>query len=180
MARHRSYFDVRPRYAGGSPAMVPQETAIRVAAQEKEAYAAHLEGVYGEADQKQAQRMGLSWIVFEWWEQGKTLVRVDLITGDRLQIRINETMYDPCPIYSNDMPKFTELTRQLRLNDIKFDLWEGQRKDEADRGDYFRASYQWIVVRSDDREQALKVMEWMGGDMMPMPPYFSRIKAEVA
>lgn len=58
-----SHYNVNPRYTSGSPAMVDRETAERVAAEEREAYSAHITGIYGEPRRAMADREGLSGIV---------------------------------------------------------------------------------------------------------------------
>lgn len=57
------YYNVRPRYTPGSPAMVDAATAARVARQEKAGYEDALSGVYGVELQTRAQNEGLRGIV---------------------------------------------------------------------------------------------------------------------
>ena len=45
--RRTFFFNVAPRYTSGSPAMVPEETALRVAAQEHRSYEHAIAGIYG-------------------------------------------------------------------------------------------------------------------------------------
>ncbi len=75
------YFQVAPRYAGGSPGMVPEETARRVALQEKDCYDAHLQGIYGPEEKAKAEAKGLDGIVQSQTERGSKLYCEDLITG---------------------------------------------------------------------------------------------------
>jgi hypothetical protein len=74
-------FHVRPRYTGGSPAMVREEIARHVAAQEKEAIEAYLEGFYGEENQARAEREGLHFIAYTMFEKRNHWHVEDLITG---------------------------------------------------------------------------------------------------
>lgn len=59
MKRRPHYYNVMPRYSSGSPAQVDVDTACKVAISEKRSYEAALEGVYGEAQQERAERLGL-------------------------------------------------------------------------------------------------------------------------
>lgn len=63
------YYNVAPRYTPGSPAMVPEETARKVAREELGAY----EWVTDKSE-------GLAWIVWAQWEQGNTVFRRCLLT----------------------------------------------------------------------------------------------------
>ena len=79
----RYYYNVRPRYTAGSPAMVDEATARRVAEQEKDAYEAALEGVYGEEDQRKAKALGLRGITERVREaMGRFWEVTDLITDE--------------------------------------------------------------------------------------------------
>lgn len=53
------YFNVRPRYTAGSPAMVDAVTAERVAGEEKRGYERAIEGIYGPEEQHRAICEGL-------------------------------------------------------------------------------------------------------------------------
>lgn len=79
--RKRGHFNVEPRYTPGSPALVDEITAHRVAKQEKHFYEHALEGVWGETEQKKAQERGLDFIAFEMVERPKGWEIHDLITG---------------------------------------------------------------------------------------------------
>ena len=81
-ARRKPHFNVAPRYTCGSPAQVPQALALRVAAQEKEAYERSLTGIYGEADQALAEQKGLAGIAEERLETAKGWQVRDLCTGE--------------------------------------------------------------------------------------------------
>lgn len=82
------YFTVAPRYTCGSPAMVRQEIAERVALEEKRAYEHVLEGLEGEARKAKAERLGLRGIAECKWEKGAGKKHgwevEDLCTGERL------------------------------------------------------------------------------------------------
>lgn len=56
------YYNVRPRYTSGSPAMVDAQTAARVAKQEKAAYEDALSGDLGAELKERAEREGLKGI----------------------------------------------------------------------------------------------------------------------
>src|SRR3990172_8687499 len=81
------YYNVRPRYTCGSPAIVDAQTAARVARQEKEGFETALSGIYGPEEQARAGRDGLRGIaeaVLKEHRQNRRdgfIVR-DLITGE--------------------------------------------------------------------------------------------------
>lgn len=66
----KPFYTVAPRYTPGSPAMVPQPIAEKVAEEEKRAYQAALTGVMGEAEKAMAETFGLRGIVEAKVEQG--------------------------------------------------------------------------------------------------------------
>jgi hypothetical protein len=77
---------VRPRYSAGSPAMVPDETALQVARDEKGDYQHAREGSYGEEQRRRSEVLGLRGIVYAMAESGsgrkfRWLIQ-DLITGE--------------------------------------------------------------------------------------------------
>ena len=55
---------VRPRYTPGSPAMVPDETAARVAAEEKDAHEQALSGAWGESEKRRAEILGVRGVAY--------------------------------------------------------------------------------------------------------------------
>jgi hypothetical protein len=61
--RKEPHFNVAPRYSAGSPALVDESIALRVALQEQDCYDCAKDGRYGADMQKQAASMGLSGIV---------------------------------------------------------------------------------------------------------------------
>lgn len=75
------HWEVRPRYSGGSPGMVPAETARRVALQELEGYARYLEGCYGPAAKAIAKEQGVEGSIYLWWERGGRIYTQDALTG---------------------------------------------------------------------------------------------------
>ena len=80
-------FNVAPRYSGGSPAGVDEETALRVAAEEKESIRFVLEGCEGPEAKSRAERLGLRGIVEQRTEKGSGKKEgwevLDLCTGER-------------------------------------------------------------------------------------------------
>lgn len=96
--KRAAYFDVRPRYTSGSPAMVDEFTARRVLSQEIGAHAAHAEGWYGDEGKAEAEQKGLSGIVEFKIEHGKGWVVYDLITGAWRIRRSNQGPLEPCPL----------------------------------------------------------------------------------
>jgi len=60
--RGHVWFNVNPRYNGGSPAMVNFGTAVRVAIGEQEAHEDCLSGIFGEELRDKAERQGLKGI----------------------------------------------------------------------------------------------------------------------
>lgn len=77
------YFNVRPRYAGGSPAMVDERTALRVARDETEGHHRAMEGAYGETEIERAKREGLFGVAEQVTERADAWIVLDLCTGDR-------------------------------------------------------------------------------------------------
>lgn len=81
MSRSNLSFQVRPRYTPGSPGLVDEETALRVASQEKENYEVAREGVYGDGFKELAEKMGMGGIVERREERAGGWEVTDLITG---------------------------------------------------------------------------------------------------
>jgi hypothetical protein len=79
----RFYFNVAPRYIGGSPALVPFHTALRCALQEASSYLHAVDGRYGEDEKKKADREGMKGIVECHHEVRKGWEVLDLLTGER-------------------------------------------------------------------------------------------------
>ncbi len=81
------YFNVAPRFTPGSPALVNQEIALRVAAQERRAFEPAKMGVYGKDDQERAGRLGLRGIVEYRTERGSGKKHgweiIDVCTGEK-------------------------------------------------------------------------------------------------
>jgi len=92
LRRSRFQCNVRPRYTGGSPALVDLATAQQVAASEMRSHGDALEGIHGEAHQERAQRLGLRGIAEQVKETRKGWEVVDLITGEQYLRPFNKLM----------------------------------------------------------------------------------------
>lgn len=79
------WFNVRPRYTPGSPAMVNSEVAMRVAMEERSSYESAIKGSYGEDKQTKALAVGMRGIVERWTEYATRWRIVDMITGDETE-----------------------------------------------------------------------------------------------
>lgn len=93
MAR-QFWYTVHPRYTPGSPALVDENTAKRVAMEEKRGYADALKGRDGEGKQRQAENQGLVGIVGAYTDRnrGKYTERswLDLCTGEEGMDKLQE------------------------------------------------------------------------------------------
>lgn len=105
MARTRSHFNVRPRYTAGSPAMVSEDIARRVAEEEREDYQRALDGTYGPEAQERARRDGLRPLPSD---KDRCFQCEDAYAGhprDEAELRIvNEIsrgMHGPTPLYDH-------------------------------------------------------------------------------
>ena len=86
--RNYPLYQVRPRYTPGSPAQVNEESALRVAEEERDSFEAHAEGFMGEEWQQKAERLGLQRIAYYIQEKGgHWVLLVDLITEERIEGR---------------------------------------------------------------------------------------------
>jgi hypothetical protein len=83
---HRIAYHVAPRYSCGSPAQVDEKIARRVIEDEKEAFQAHLEGVYGPEAQHLAQQRGLSRIVYSTLEKRNKQFVKDEMTDEHWEV----------------------------------------------------------------------------------------------
>lgn len=64
MKKHKQYYyNVYPRYTSGSPAMVSESIALKVAAEEKHFIEHALDGAWGEVEKARAEKLGLRGIV---------------------------------------------------------------------------------------------------------------------
>ena len=81
--RRQVWFNVAPRYTSGSPALVPMDTALRVARQERKSYEDALRGRYGDDDRQEALEKGLSGIAEIHYETRKGWDVLDLCTSER-------------------------------------------------------------------------------------------------
>lgn len=77
------YYNVRPKYSPGSPAMVNAQTAAMVAHDEKEGHARALEGIYGDDEKAKAEKDSLLGLAEQVTERADAWIVLDLITGDR-------------------------------------------------------------------------------------------------
>lgn len=114
-----TYFNVRPRYTGGSPAMVDREIAFRVLDEEHRSFHHANEGFYGPEKEKQAKEQGLNGIVEMVTEKGNKLFYLDLMTG-----LVSE---------KNLKPKKGQTSEKVPLYSICFycgqKLWENHEAD---------------------------------------------------
>lgn len=92
MPRRRESFNVRPRYGCGSPAMVDEVTAHRVAESEQDSYEAALSGIYGEELKARAEALGVRGIAEAVHETRKGWEVRDLITGETYLRPFDEKM----------------------------------------------------------------------------------------
>lgn len=114
------HFEVRPRYCGGSPSLVPQGTCAQEAVDEQEAYERHLTGVYGDKKKAMAGKKGLKWICFARWEKGKKVYRYDLITG--------ETIQEPKRLSWEDKERLRFLRRHVELYGVQAILYSAKNE----------------------------------------------------
>lgn len=77
------YYNVRPKYSAGSPASVSAEIAAMVANDEREAHAATLRGIYGEASRAVAEKDTLRGLSERVIERRDAWLVEDLITEER-------------------------------------------------------------------------------------------------
>ena len=86
-------FHVRPRYSCGSPAMVSEAIALRVAEDEIRCHSQALEGAYGPMLKMRAEALGLSEISYTLTESGSgrnfRWLLHDLITGEH-KLRLSD------------------------------------------------------------------------------------------
>lgn len=106
MRYKRLTFNVRPRYTPGSPAMVCEKTALKVAAEERRAYEPSRDGVYGSVEAARAARLGLGpvegedgvrrSIAEETVEHANHWMVRDLVTGEVYQRPFHDKKLKPC------------------------------------------------------------------------------------
>ena len=81
------HFNVAPRYTPGSPALVPEDIALRVAMQERNSITHALDGSWGPKEKADAERFGLRGIVEFRRERGSGKKSgwevIDLCTGEK-------------------------------------------------------------------------------------------------
>lgn len=87
MTRRRfSYWDVIPRYSGGSPAGVDEHTAKSVAKDEENLIKGYREGWFDNESQKIAQDIGLAGVVLQCWEERGQIVKRCFLTGREFRL----------------------------------------------------------------------------------------------
>jgi hypothetical protein len=79
----KAHYHVAPRYTCGSPAMVPQGIACKVAVEERYAYARTLDGIFGDAHVAAAKQRGLRGIAEHRQEVAGAWLVTDLCTGEK-------------------------------------------------------------------------------------------------
>lgn len=114
--RKNGYYNVAPRYTGGSPGLVDRGTAERVALDESRSYDGALTGVYGEADERVARQLGLRGVV-EYREEVGSGKRhgwnvLDLCTGETFfrstpdaLLKLGWRSYHDLPAYEQDLAR---------------------------------------------------------------------------
>lgn len=135
--RAKAYSYVRPRYSCGSPAMVTDDIALRVADDEKSDYAHILEGIEGAERKKRAEILGLRGIAYVMAEKGSgrnfRWLIFDLITGECFRRHHNHEIsrlgYTPY--------EFLPLEVQNRLN-------ETRNAPDYDRTFWKYEGYTWV------------------------------------
>lgn len=79
-------YNVIPKYSGGSPALVDEATARRVAWQEEQAFQRTIAGAYGPDAAAKAEARGLGNIVLRVIQsRGPRFVVTDIITGEHVE-----------------------------------------------------------------------------------------------
>jgi len=119
----KKYYDVKPRYTSGSPAMVEERIAQRVAQQEKQAYQAYLEGAYGPEGTETATKMGLDWIAWATVESSSNLSLTDLITGMMMLKPIKYDGVRYTPVYADTLTNYSTIAQKLKESKLKTQLW---------------------------------------------------------
>lgn len=129
-ARFNSY-NVRPRYTPGSPAAVDEDTAFRVAREEREAYEHALTGIGGERERRRAEMLGLEGIVYtlHWQGSGRKFrwVQTDLVTGKQtLRLHQDELEREGYLNFDQLPPWARKLVMPfpLRTTDIERRFWK--------------------------------------------------------
>lgn len=80
----QGFYHVAPRYSAGSPALVHETIALRVAEEEKRGHEHALSGAWGDAQKLRAERLGLRGIAEYREETRKGWLILDLCTEERL------------------------------------------------------------------------------------------------
>jgi hypothetical protein len=117
------FYDVRPRYTPGSPAMVGEEIALKVAQEEQQFIKHALEGVWGEEQKLRAEVLGLSEIVVKRKEVRGGWEVYDVIK--------DETFFRPSglDVYLDELNELRIKLRKIRdgveMTDL-LDYWRGK------------------------------------------------------
>lgn len=82
----RTFYHVAPRFTAGSPSMVDEETAARVAADELNAAAAIVDGLLGAEELERLGREGVEGIAYATSESRRSQYVYDLITGEHFVV----------------------------------------------------------------------------------------------
>lgn len=116
MNRHPIYFHVYPRYSCGSPAMVDEATARRVAEQEIAIARDAMHGNQGPFAQQLAERWGLRGIVESTQEcpRRKGWTVHDLITDERYLRPYDEVLRKQGYVVWDELPEYV---RETHAND---------------------------------------------------------------
>jgi hypothetical protein len=118
----RGHFNVAPRYTPGSPAMVPEDLARRVAEEEKKFIQHALEGAWGEEQKQRAERLGLRGIVEMRIERRDHWEVEDLCTGEKFKRFFPEKLRKLGWTPFEDMPPWAKKQIPASFTDIeKFD-----------------------------------------------------------
>lgn len=149
--RKRFTCSVRPRYSCGSGAMVDDFTALRVAEEERADHQHALSGLYGEAQKRRAELLGLRGIAMAMAEHGSgknfRWLIFDLVTGECYR------RPDDLGIERLGFTPFRALSERVRA-----EVNKTGREDDYDRT-YWRdgrdgwVQYEPELVRIESREE---------------------------
>jgi hypothetical protein len=132
-----SYYNVRPRFTPGSPAMVGLRLAQKVAEEERHAITAYLEGFYGEKYQEHAKRVGLHRIAFHLHERRGGFIVTDLLTHEQYERAARYKVGERVEVWNDDAGWVEHIvTRDYRKGDLSVYArpWRAERPDHPDGG----------------------------------------------
>ena len=113
------YWDVRPRYSAGSPAMVDRRIAAKVLIDEWECLEHALAGSYGDAKRDEALADKLAGIVIVSHERGPCVDTWDVITGEAVRKRYRDGILKASvPLKPWDTKFFVEAFREELVADL--------------------------------------------------------------